>query len=169
MSISTLGEIIDDYEPHREGIYKMFTDYFRNPTMTKVKDEGEYSMYISKLYCLLNRECRYIITFVNKNSASPGTLEELKTMNWEALQTRTMTDQFKDVMVHGYQPVAEGPLLSKIHRIEITNEVSTYECEDLPIVVTLLHTAKNTPETYQNTGTVISALETYQTVVTFRK
>jgi acetyl-CoA C-acetyltransferase len=35
------------------------------------------------------------------------------------------------------------------------------------IIVTLLHTEKNTKEVYQNNGTVIHALETFQTVITF--
>jgi hypothetical protein len=161
------GQIIDDYDPSRDLIYKYFSDYFRNPTMTKIKDTGKHSMYITKLYCLLNRECRYIIVFVDKNSASPGTLEELRTMTWVSFQTRSLTDQYNDIEIHGYDPVADGPLMAKIHRTSVNTEASTYECETLPLVITLLHTEKNTPQTYQKSGTIINALETYQTIITF--
>ena len=165
--MASYGQIIDDYDPSRDIIYKYFSDYFRNPTMTKIKDTEKYSMYITKLYCLLNRECRYIIVFVDKNSASPGTLEELRTMIWVSLQTRSLTDQYNDIESHGYDPTAEGPLMAKIHRTEVNTEASTYTCETLPITVTLLHTEKNTPQTYQKSGTVVNALETYQTIITF--
>ena len=49
----------------------------------------------------------------------------------------------------------------------ISKETSTYGCDDLPIVITLLHTEKNTPTTYQNTGNIVNALETFQTIITF--
>jgi len=83
------------------------------------------------------------------------------------LQTRSLIDQYNDIETHGYDPVAEGPLMAKIHRTEVNAEASTYTCETLPITVTLLHTEKNTPQTYQKSGTVVNALETYQTIITF--
>jgi hypothetical protein len=162
------GEIIDDYDPYREKIYTMFILYFNNPTMVKVKDTDEHSMYICKLYCLLNRECRYIIVFSDKNNESVGTLEKLENIQWVSLQTRTLPDNYENVnTVHGYQPVAEGDLMAVINRIKVTKETSTYSCQDIPILVTLLHTQKNTADTYQAKGTVIHALETFQTIITF--
>jgi len=165
--MASYGEIIEDYDPARELIYKYFTGYFRNPTMTKIKDTDKYSMYLTKLYCLLNRECRYIIVFTEKTDSPPGSLEELKNINWISFQTRTLSEQYNDVETHGYEPLAEGPLLARINRINITKEVSTYSCDSFPITVTLLHTEKNTPDTYQKSGTIINALETFQTIITF--
>lgn len=166
--MASYGEIIDDYDPRREIVYPMFIKYFNNPTLKKVKDTDKHSMYVCKLYCLLNRDCRYIIAFTDKNDAKPGTLEELKTVNWVSLQTRTLPDNYEDVEItHGYQAVADGPLMAIINRTNITDKASTYMCEDIPITITLLHTDKNTKDSYQAKGTVIHALETFQTIITF--
>lgn len=163
------GEMIDNYDPFKDNIYKMFSDYFNNPTMIKIKDINNHSMYLCKLYCLLNRECRYIIALTEKNFVSPGTPEELKTLNWISLQTRTLSDDFHIDTTHGYQALAEGPLNVVIEKINTTKEASTYTCKDIPITITLLHTTKNTAESYQQKGTIILALETFQTIITFRE
>lgn len=169
--MSLFGEIIDDYDPQRESIYKIFSDYFNNPTMFKVKDTDKHSMYLSKLYCLLNRECRYIIIFTEKNNVSCGTPEELKNLEWVSFQTRTLPDNYENANIanisHGYHAIAEGPLMAEIERTNIKKEMSTYKCKEFPLIITLLHTQKNTPEAYQNKGTIIHALETFQTIITF--
>jgi hypothetical protein len=166
--MASYGIIIDEFASVNENIYQMFVDYFKNPVMTKMKDESNFSMYACKAYCLLSKECRYIIVFVNKDNFSIRTEKKLSELFWVSLQTRTLYDQF-DIKTHGYQPVAEGPLLAKIERIDISKEASTYKCEDFPIVVTLLHTLKKNSDTYQNRGTVIAALETWETIITFNE
>lgn len=162
------GEIIDDYNPHKESIYKMFTDYFKNPKMVRVKDTDNFYVYLCKLYCLLNRECRFIIVFVEKNNALQN-VENLDSLEWVSLQTRTFPDsEYPNIdVIHGYQAVADGPLTAVINKSNVTDTSSTYVCDDIPILITLLHTEKNTKESYQNRGTVIHALETFQTIITF--
>lgn len=169
--MTTYGEIIDDYNPMKNNMYKMFSDYFVDPMMTKMKDENNLSMYVCRLYCLLNRECRYIIVFTEESQNSVGTLTNLSTLEWVSLQTRTLPEDFEnfhDIKTsHGYHPALQGSLVTLIKRTKATKEASTYECDEFPIIVTLLHTDKNTKEVYQNKGTIIHALETFQTVITF--
>ena len=63
--MSQYGEILDTfYDSGKENMYKAFTKYFNNPNMIKIKDVNGYSMYMTKTYCLLSNECRYIIVFV---------------------------------------------------------------------------------------------------------
>ena len=148
----------------------MFVEYFNNPTLVKSKDDNQHSMYLCKLYCLLNRECRYIIVFTEKNDSHPGTLEELKNLKWVSLQTRTLPDNYENSvdMVHGYEPEGKGPLLAQIEKTNISEKATTYECYEFPLVITLLHTKKNTADSYQKTGNIIKALETFQTIITFK-
>jgi hypothetical protein len=159
------GELLDVYEPEKDALYGYFDDYFNHPTMVKIKNVSELGVYMSKTYCLLTNECRYIIVFVNEDYQPAGTKQELKKLPWISLQTRTLSDKH-NLPPHDYQPKAIGPLNKKIVRINKTNEASTYRCEGLPITITLLHTKTDTDSEYQQYGNVITALETYQTVIT---
>lgn len=161
------GELLDGgYEPEKDYVYSLFTDYFNNPTMKKYRNQGNYSLYGCKIYSLLSKESKYLIVITNIDNNSLGTVEELNTIKWISLQTRTMTEQL-NVNVHGYSAVSDGPLKAMIHRTKISKETSTYSCHDLPIIVTLLHTEKKDSHVYQPKGTVIAAIETFETIITF--
>ena len=161
------GEILDGgYEPEKDYIYNLFTKYFNNPTMRKIRNQGNFSLYAVKIYGLLNKESRYLIVVTNIDGNSIGTAEELRTIKWVSLQTRCLTEKL-NVDVHGYTAIAEGPLTAIINRVDVSKSASTYSCIDLPIVITLLHTEKKDSNTYQQKGTVIAAIETYETIITF--
>lgn len=159
------GQVLDGgYEPEKDYVYSLFVNYFNNPTMTKIKDVGNYSMYGCKIYCLLSKECRYIIAITHMDNYTSGTVEELKNIKWISLQTRTLSEQY-NVETHVYEPKSEGPLATRITRVKKDNNSSTYESNELPIIITLLHTPKKS--NYQDKGTVVVALETWETIVTF--
>ncbi len=159
------GELLNAYEPEKDALYGYFDDYFNHPIMTKIKNVNETSMYMAKTYCLLTNECRYIIAFVPQDDELNNTKKELKKLSWVSLQTRTLSDKH-NLLSHDYQPKSTGPLNIRITRTTKTKDASTYVCEKLPITITLLHTKQNTESEYQQYGNVISALETYQTVIT---
>ena len=166
------GVVISEYKIETKTIFKYFNDYFNSPTMTKIKDVGLFSMYMSKLYCLLSKECRYLVVFVKTDTNQIGYNEQLINLDWVSFQTRTLnSDEYTGISMknHSYEVVGKGPLLAEIVRDSITPEASLYKCKDLDIVVTLLHTEKNTKEVYRDAGNVISALETFQTIVTFEE
>lgn len=159
------GEILDVYEPDKDVIYQSMTKFFNNPTMTKIKDIGKYSMYMSKTYCLLNRNCRYLIAFIIKDVHPVGSKEELANLRWDSFQTRTLPENH-NLPPHAYKAQRGGLLDVPIKRTNVDDEASTYDCEKLSLVVTLLHTKKGASE-YNDNGTLIAALETYNTVITF--
>ncbi len=163
-NVQQYGELLNAYEPGKEKMYQAFDDYFNHPTMIKIKDVNGHSMYMSKTYCLLSNECRYIIAFVLQDNIPVRSKEALKTLQWVSLQTRTLPDQH-NLPPHGYQPKRDGPLNVTIVRTNLTKEVSTYSCNDLPVTVTLLHTKKGSVQ-YQDRGNIIAALETYNTIIT---
>lgn len=160
------GELLDTYDPDKESLYEAFDIYFNYPSMTKIKDVENYSVYMSKTYCLLSNECRYIVVFIAKNDMPTNSQERLINLKWHSLQTRTLADQHS-LPPHDYQPRRLPSLNVVIRREKIDTEASTYICDSLPIIVTLLHT-KNGSNDYQERGTVVSALETYQTIITFK-
>jgi hypothetical protein len=146
----------------------MFINYFNNPSMTKKKNiNNEYSMYVCKAYCLLSNECRYIVAIVNNDIYPIDHINKLSDLKWESFQTRTLKEQYTSES-HSYTPMAKGPLTAPISRIEQNDEATTYSCLNIPIIVTLLHNEKKTKDSYQPNGTVIAALETWETIITFK-
>jgi hypothetical protein len=159
------GEFLEAYEPNKDIMYKAFDSYFNSPVLVKIKDINGNSMYMTKTVCLLGNESRYIVCFVTQDDLPVGTKEKLSNMRWLSLQTRSLSDTY-NIPLHRYQPKRDGPLSVVINRISVTPQESTYKCDSFPILVTLLH--KKNESDYQTTGNVISALETYATIITLQ-
>lgn len=158
------GELIDSgYEPSLDSMYRAFTSYFNNPVLTKIKNVSTFSVYMTKTYCLLNKECRYIVVFIQEDGMRLGNQDRLDNMRWVSLQTRTLEDNH-DLEPHGYVAEAKGELMAPITRIKITHDASTYSCEQFPITVTLLN-VKKAANSYQDRGTIVAALETWETII----
>lgn len=161
------GHVINAYEPEKDSMYSDFVEYLNNPSLVKIKDVDNYSMYMVKTLCLLNNTCRYIIAMVSLDYNIVGFTQELSDMKWKSLQMRTLHSGY-DIPSHFYEAEAKGPLLAVINRVEKTPEASTYTCEKYPISVALLHTEKKGVNAYQDKGTVIAALETWETIITVK-
>lgn len=157
------GEIINkDYDPIKEDVYKLFVKYFGNPVMTKIKDINSYTMYMTKIHAMLGIEYRYLIIFTKKNDIHSTELENLK---WVSLQTRTLTDEH-DIPIHSYTPKRLPELDKKIKLEKREEKGYIYSVSELPLQIILVPKSKSIAD-YSETGTVIIALETYQTLVNF--
>jgi hypothetical protein len=152
------------YDPTRDSIYPLFANYFENPRLFKIKDVGKYSMYMAKIHALLGVEFRYLIAFVPKNSLSSGDEKFLSQLEWESLQTRTLTDEH-NLPYHSYNPRRLADLDKKIWLKEKDEHQYVYSVEELPIQIILLPRSKSMD--YNPSGTVVPALETYHTLVNF--
>jgi hypothetical protein len=163
--MANYGQQIDDYNPSHDHIYDIFTKFLNDPTLYKVKDQDNCSVYMVKTYCLLSNECRYIVAIVNKDFNQKGAGELLKNMRWISLQTRTLQPKHS-LQSHSYTAIRGTELDAEINRINKNMEASTYKCDKLPIIITMLHGDKGI-NVFQDKGTVATALETYQTIITF--
>ena len=163
-----LGEMINtEYDLVKSNVYNAFVAYYKNPTMTKIKDVGSYSMYMVKVYSMIGNAYRYLIVFLEKNEEEKGSTKLLEDCDWVSLQTRTLED-YHELPVIRYDINKTLPLNQKIVRKTHDEKLSTYEAENFPLMISLLHTNKNMYQ-YQPSGTIISALETFQTIVNFSK
>lgn len=147
-------------------VYDAFVQYFENPPMTKIKNVSEYSVYMVKIHCLLGDAYRYLILFVAKDEHALKSVKPMTDFAWISLQTRAIEDNH-NILTHSYLAKRMKPLDQKITIETRTEEKSTYIAQDFPLTITILHTRKNTPHQYQTTGTIISALETFQTIINF--
>jgi hypothetical protein len=143
-------------------MYDAFTKYFSDPVMTKIKDVERYTMYMCKTYCLLSTEYRYIIALVPKDINIIGFKKNLNELRWLSLQTRSLNDNHN--LPQHYYVARRGSILdSEIYRIKTEDKASTYKCDRFPITITLLHSKSKND--YQDKGIIITALETYQTII----
>jgi hypothetical protein len=154
------------YDPTKNHVYEAFVDYFNNPTMYKIKNVKEFSMYIVKIYAMLGNAYRYLIAFVPRDFEPLGTKKLFQDCEWVSLQTRTLEDQHR-IPAHSYTAGLIHPLDQKITVQDRSMERSLYKAEKFPLDITLLNTRKNHLHQYHPTGTIISALETFQTIITF--
>lgn len=159
------GQVLDNfYDPSREGVYTLFTEYFENPLLTKVKNVDKYSMYAVRIHALLGIENRYVMVFVYQDEHPVGHQERLSTLNWISLQTRDLPDEYK-VTMHSYIP-RRTKIDQRISLVQTRERTYIYNVASLPLQITLLPT-KNKNIDYNQSGSVTSALETYNTIVTF--
>jgi hypothetical protein len=167
--MSEYGEVINpEYNPSKNPIYEVFVDYFNNPVLTKIKNVDKYTVYMCKIHAMLGNAYRYLILFVDRDVDMFNTTKNMKELRWVSLQTRTLEDHH-DLKAHSYQAKQKPPLNQKIKIQDQNDKQSTYHSDDFPLVITLLHTRKNNSYQYQSTGTIVSALETYQTIINFRE
>lgn len=165
------GTAIDSYDPRNEDVYTVICKYFNNPMVVKVKDiENEnYSMYVAESKCGLSLHSRYIIVLIVQDSSPIGTVQLLNELKWVSFQTRTLIQKFNaGETLFEYTP-SRNPS-NKINLIQREEKHCKYSCNDLPINITLVlenWEPKQTTQTYQKTGTLSQAIETWKTIITF--
>ena len=162
------GQIINPtYDPKKNRTYEAFSRYYNNPILTKIKNVHTYSMYMTKIHAMLGNAYRYLILFTPKDSHPAGFKKGMNTCEWVTLQTRTLEDSH-EIKSHRYEVISNPPLNQKINVTKRDHKQSVYEAESLPLIITLLHTRKDHTYQYHPTGTINSALETFQTIVSFK-
>jgi len=158
------GYVIDsDLNEDKREIYKLFSNYFGNPELTKVRDDTKHSVYAVKLNVYL-RENRYLILIVNKDEHQIGSMFSFDNIKWEALQTRSTVTEF-NCGTFSYIPMNKHPYTSRIFLKDRKDEMTTYTSKDFPkLSLCMLHTGKSKFQ-YPNIGTLVNALESYQTII----
>jgi len=160
------GEVLDSsFDPTRDYAYELFIKYFGDLAMTKIKDVHDYSMYAAKIRCLLSTQNRYVIIFVDNDKLPLGNTDRLGSFRWINLQTRTIADTH-GIHAQTYKPRRMAEFMQKINLVTPNTKQYIYHAEKLPLQITLLPKNSNEME-YQPTGSIVSALETYNTIVSF--
>jgi hypothetical protein len=174
------AENINGYSPHKETVYKLIENYYDNPKMVKVEDipdknsinggNNGKSIYACKIFSLLSVDNRYIIAITPKDDLPIGFMKYLKDIEWECFQTRSIRDyphKFKNSHKYSLNVAKKtGDYLAPFHVRSRTKDACEYVSNDLPLLITLLNSGKSI-YTFGNEGTLISALETFNTILTF--
>lgn len=161
------GEIINTgYDPTKNHIYDSFVEYFDNPMLVKIKNVEGFSMYMVKIHAMLGNAYRYLVLLVDQDFEPIGASKKMEEFEWVSLQTRTL-EELHRIPVHRYKAVMKKPLDQKIQVFNRTKERSVYKADDFPLDITLLHTRKDHLHQYNPTGSIVTALETFQTIINF--
>lgn len=152
-------------DPVKEYIYKLFAGYYDNMVMYKVKDDDKFSVYMARLQCLLLNEQRYLVAIVARDHFPPSYQKPLESLRWVSLQIRNLEENH-DIPQQSYTMKRTPEFQRRISVNSRDEDVTTYGVQDLPIHVSLLHTRGQKYE-YPDEGSLISALETFRTIVHF--
>ncbi len=166
MSINILNE--------KSEIYFGITSYIGDVVLTLIKkipairNSPSYSLYYAKIGCLLCIEDRYIICVIEEDPYPIGHQEYLSNLSWVSFQTRTITQPPDNLNLRIQESKSKGLnfiVNDKILLQEKTNDKCIYLSQTLPLKVELLFTEHD--DSYASTGTIQSALDTYNCVLSF--
>lgn len=156
-------------------IKKAISDYFNGIFLTKIKyipsfqtKKSSLSLYYAKIGCMLCIENQYLIVVVENDSNIIGHEEYLENLDWVSFQTRTMDNPpsgLKSQQSSQSKNQKSNLMFEKIFLSEEKEDRNIYLCNNLPIKIELLFTKDD--DTYSNNGTVQSALDTYNCVISF--
>jgi hypothetical protein len=151
--------------PERDYIYQLISKYYDEPIMTKIKNVDSLSMYVCQLPCLLMNEKRYLIAIVHKDDHEFGYTQSLNTFRWISFQVRSLQEEsYQNIPIHQYKIKRDDRFMIGLTIKNRNQEISVYDSELGVFTVSLLH-CKNQEYEYPNEGNLVSALETYQTVL----
>jgi hypothetical protein len=133
--------------------------------MVKIRDDQDYSMYCIQLPCFLLNEKRYLVALCPLDAFPTRIRRPLHDLRWVSLQARSLQDEhMASLPTHAYQIKREDAYAVPLKVHHRSSKITTYRNEDYPLEVSLLHKNSNEYE-YPNEGSLVSALETYQTVL----
>lgn len=162
---------IIDIHREKQEVRRGISDFFNGVYATKTSTNGKFSFYHAKIEeCLLCIENNYLVIVVVDDYNSIGHEEYVSNLQWVSFQTRTMNNSPKKLESQKQIKLEDDSrmikfLNSKISSIEKKSDRQVYSCENIPILKIELLFAEN--ENYADTGTIKSALDTWNCVLYF--
>jgi hypothetical protein len=156
------------HHPERDLVYELLVKYYDNPVMKKVKDQGNMSTYMIQLPCFLLNEKRYLIVLASRDDGEIGILRPLYDLRWKAIMARSINDDsYIDLPIHNYSIKRDDRYLIPLTISSRSKEISIYKTSIESLEVSLLHVRGQEYE-YPNEGNLVSALETFKTIISWK-
>ena len=151
----------------RNDFYQRIDEYFDHPVLYKVKHINGMSLYAIRVPCFLLNEKRYLVVLTLQDDHIPlHSSVPLIDLRWKSLMTRILQDpDMEHLPVHAYSMKRTEAFTLPLSILKRSNEISIYQMNDRDdLQISLLHTRGQEYE-YPSTGNLVSALETYQTIL----
>ena len=152
---------------NRDKVYAEFASYFQGFVLTKIRVFNNYSVYKAIAQCLLcDGGVRFIVAIVPNDMNRIGAKVPLSSLRWDSFQTRFQEDdsEIKQFNIQTFAYNRLSCLTDKIRLLRQTTNSNMYQCDVLPLQVEVL---REKEDYYADTGTVGSALELFNTIVSF--
>lgn len=156
-----------------ERIQKLINQFYNFPLLIKIEDTNDgYSVYATKVHCLLKAK-RYLIFYSQIDTNKIGSFIKLQDLNWISMYAKSINDDKNPVVqlvniCHNYEPKKIKELNKKINLIQDkksqNDKYNIYISEDNFLKVYLFLKDNSI---YSPNGTILKALETYSTLLTF--
>lgn len=160
------------YDPEKYRFYNLIAAYFDDPVLEKIRNEGAFDMYACRISTLLLNEYRYLIGMTYADPSSPiGERKALSDLKWVSFQTRILeSESMYHICTHSYSIKNTRDFHFRVIKTESTTEHTVYElaAREYPIKISLLH-KKGMLQEYPDQGTLVSCLETFQTIIVFKQ
>lgn len=151
------------FSPEQQYFYDILVEYYDNPTLYKIKDDENISVFGIRVPSLLLNENHYLICTcpITKNNALP-----LREIPWLSFQTRTNDNElYSHLPKIQYKMKKDAKFKLPLEIVSRDTKVSSYKTvKETPLEVSLLH-VKGIEYEYANEGNLQTALETYQTIL----
>ncbi len=152
------------------------SNLFKDCIMTKThhynnEDFGVFGIYKARITTLTTNGEKFIVAFVENDTHQIGTQKLLSSLKWSNFQARETFDMRKefngiDLQPQSYSSETTSSLLKdKIQLVKKTKQGYIYRTENLPIKIELLFTNEN--DFYASTGTILSAIDIFSTIISF--
>ena len=158
----------------RLAISNLFKDFIMTKTHHYNNDDfGVFGIYKARITTLTTNGEKFIVAFVENDTHQIGTQKLLSSLKWSNFQARETFDMRKEFNGIDLQPqsyssdtgFSSSLLKDKIQLVKKTKQGYIYRTENLPIKIELLFTNEN--DFYASTGTVLSAIDIFSTIISF--
>lgn len=162
------------YDPRRDFIYDTIAGYYQNPSMIKIppREETGMDLFAIRVSSMLLKDRRFLFVLCPPDPTIPvGSRLPMRSIQWEILQARSIVDDddLASLPVMKYDIQRNAFKDYRLIRDNGTDDWTSYRSSpSLPLIIHLLHRKKGRHE-YSAEGTIVAALETYQTILTFTK
>jgi hypothetical protein len=147
-----------------QNLYDLMDTYFEGPTLEKVKDDKDVSVYMCKIASLLaGLDQRYLVVTTERDNQPIGKRFTLSNIQWKSFQTRTLPQNLP-LPKQSYSPKSSDIFMTPVNLLQRYETHTEYNINGYTgCMLTLLHKNKNLYE-YPEQGTIATALETYKTL-----
>jgi hypothetical protein len=153
-----------------DAVRAAISEIYEGFILTKTQNSGSFGIYKAAIQSLTSGDTKYIAAIVFNDTHSPlGTMCPIEDLKWVSFQTRTTTNprvEFSGFPLKEQQYAikrSNSILWDKIKLATENDNKFIYIPDHLPLTVEILKLKES--DTFANEGTVISAIELYQTVL----